>query len=393
VIDMTFGAADGAGRYTAGVATSNRLLLAAGLATWAMAGASTFAALLRGDAAWSARVALWLAAYVVFGAAFTAHVATTPSPRGRIASLALQSAAAVAILLLRRGDPTGLSGVLLALVAGQLPFAVSLRVALAWLGAQSAALVFLHVVVHGGSWLGVAGFVGFQLFALGAAHLALREAAARAELALTHAELLGTQTLLSAASREAERLRISRELHDSAGHHLTALSLQLEVAKNASGEPARAAVVEARAIAHELLGEVRQVVRDLRDERHVELEPALRALAAGVPKLKVELRVQPGLALDAATAHALFRCAQEAITNALRHAGASALELEVAEHDGRVTLRARDDGRGAARVEAGAGLTGLRERLALLGGSLELDTRPGAGFVLSAQAPARGAPP
>lgn len=162
---------------------------------------------------------------------------------------------------------------------------------------------------------------------------------------------------------------------------------RLELAKNAEGERAKAAVVKARAIAGELLGEVRETVRTLRETRQVELEPALRALAEAASGLEIDIRVEPMLQLDPDTAHALFRCAQEAITNALRHSNATHLTLELREFDGAAVLTAKDDGRGATGFEPGSGLRGLRERLELLGGDVQLETAPGQGFRLIASVP------
>ncbi len=112
-------------------------------------------------------------------------------------------------------------------VAGQLPFFVGARAALAWVAAQTAVLV--AVLLPRGSFLSAAQngliFGAFQLFALGAARLAVSESRAREELARVNAELTATQALLAESARIGERLRISRELHDSLGHAVTALSL------------------------------------------------------------------------------------------------------------------------------------------------------------------------
>jgi signal transduction histidine kinase len=89
-------------------------------------------------------------------------------------------------------------------------------------------------------------------------------------------------------------------------------------------------------------------------------------------------------------ARVVLRCVQEAITNAVRHAGAENLWIEVARADGGVEVRARDDGRGAGSLRQGAGLTGMRERLEQAGGRLDLDARPGGGFEVRAWLPTAG---
>jgi signal transduction histidine kinase len=113
----------------------------------------------------------------------------------------------------------------------------------------------------------------------------------------------------------------------------------------------------------------------------------------GIPRPIVHLELPEPLCVeDPGRAHALFRCAQEAITNAVRHAEAENLWIEVSEAGGTIALRARDDGRGAADVRVGNGLSGIRERLEALGGRFEVDARPGEGWTLRAFVPARGGP-
>ncbi|MEZ4376292.1 MAG: sensor histidine kinase [Polyangiaceae bacterium] len=363
----------------------NRLLLAAGLVTWVMAGVPTLSHGPAEQATWI--FPLWCVAFLTFGIAFCAMVFEVAGGRWHVQLLALESLAALGCIALGSGGAVGFTGILLAVVGGQLPFVLSLRTATLWVLLQSLVLALLFAWGGDGHWLTIGGYAGFQLFALGAGHVARRESDARRELAATHAELVATQALLAESARERERMRISRELHDSAGHHLTALSLQLELAKNAEGEQAKAAVVRARAIAGELLGEVRHTVRTLRETRQVELEPALQALARAASGLKVTIRVDPALQLDPDTAHALFRCAQEAVTNALRHSSAQHLTLELCEVDGSVVLTVKDDGHGAAALRPGSGLSGLRERLEILGGDIQLETSPGRGFRLVASVP------
>src|SRR5687768_12074788 len=115
---MTFGTGGRRGRSlysppVANPATSNRLLLAAGLVTWAIAATLSFG----GSALW-----LWAVAFGAFGAAFATHVLTSPTQPQRLALLAVQSAAGITVLVGVPGDEAGFSGVLLAIVAGQLPF-------------------------------------------------------------------------------------------------------------------------------------------------------------------------------------------------------------------------------------------------------------------------------
>lgn len=218
-------------------------------------------------------------------------------------------------------------------------------------------------------------FASFQVFALATSRLARREANARAALAATQSRLLEL-------SRTEERLHIARELHDSVGHQLVALSLTLEARRD---EPELA---QARTLARDAYRELRRAVEVLRVDEPVELEGALRQLVAHVAPLRVSLDVAPlpGV-LAPARAHALLRCAQEALSNALRHARASQLSLAVTREGGNLVLRVEDDGVGARPLVRGHGLTGMAERVTALGGALSFPPRA-RGFALEVTVPA-----
>ena len=197
------------------------------------------------------------------------------------------------------------------------------------------------------------------------------------------------QAILANTVRDAERLRISRELHDAWGHELTALGLQLEIASHVT-EPGRANdhVLQAKGLARALLAKVRDVVATLREAERCDLKEALEALAQSVPAPAIHVDISPGVQVSPDQAHALMRCAQEAVTNAVRHAEASNLWLQVTADDEGVRLVARDDG--SARPAAsspGSGLLGMRERVELLGGRLAVRTGGDFGFTVDAWLP------
>jgi signal transduction histidine kinase len=236
-------------------------------------------------------------------------------------------------------------------------------------------------------------YAGFQLFAFGASRLFVREAEARAELGRVHAELLATRELFADSTRTAERLRIARELHDALGHQLTALNLQLELARNVADRQTKGPVDHAHALSKELLVELRSVVSAMREEAPLDLSGALQTLVAGIPHPRVHLDFENDLWVEAALAHTIFRCVQEALTNAVRHAGAENVFLSIETKDDTVAVTVRDDGRGAAELRVGHGLSGLRERIEGLGGKIEVEAQPGVGLTLRALLPARAGAP
>jgi len=287
---------------------------------------------------------------------------------------------------------SGLGGILLLIVSGLLPWTLALVPAMIWLVVQNVLLAVTINAIPGVSFadasLTAGLFLGISLFAFMSSVVALRQHAARDELRKVNSELQATQALLAENTRIAERVRIARELHDLVGHHLTALTLNLEVATHLAHGKALEHVQQAHSLAKLLLADVREVVSDMREDDKVDLAAALRKLVEGVPEPEVHLDLPSELAMtDPLRAQVLLRCAQEMITNSVRHAQARNLWVRVLFDENGVAMTARDDGRGVEKIEAGNGLNGMAERLRQLGGELTIESSPGAGFSLHAWLP------
>jgi signal transduction histidine kinase len=355
---------------------------AAAYLTWAVTGLALVFPLLDGTLP-PQRAIVGIAAFFGFVIAFascTREQHGRTRSRASLAGLTAQAIAAVALVWATRNS---LPGALLVVTAAGLPHVLGPRVVGFWVLAQTLALGAILWPIAGpvGAIASAGAFGGFQLFALAAASLALSESRAVQALASTNAELTATRELLAENSRVAERLRISRDLHDTLGHHLTALSIQLEVASRLSDGPASNHIREAHAIAKLLLADVRSVVSTLRGSSRIDLSQALRALALVPGRLSIHLDMPEQLALDdAAQAHALLRCVQEIITNAARHAAAQNLWITIAQRPDGIDLQARDDGRGSTELQWGNGLRGMRERFEEYAGRIEVHSTPGHGF-------------
>lgn len=195
-----------------------------------------------------------------------------------------------------------------------------------------------------------------------------------------------------------ERNRLAREIHDTLGHYLTVIHVQLEAARALIGtdrDRGLLAVARAQALAKDGLTAVRQSVRALRENGTVE------GVAEQIASLVESVRDEQFSAtfrasgtprpVSAAVALALHRTTLEALTNVRKHAGAANVQIELAFHDnGRVQLRVQDDGKGAGvgGLGAGFGLTGIRERAEQLKGSADYRTAPSEGFTLYVELPA-----
>lgn len=205
-------------------------------------------------------------------------------------------------------------------------------------------------------------------------------------------------------TQEAERGRISRELHDGLGQSLTALKMQLEMlaqSAEATGAPLAASLRDVVALADQSLQEVRQAAHLLRPQilDELGLVPTLRWLARAMRQrtgLMAELEVEETeerLPFEIETL--VFRFVQEALTNAAKHAGTEKARVFLRAGEGRVRCTVEDEGRGfdgalalrGAEEDRGFGLRGLRDRVQLFGGRLTVDSQPGAGTRLAVDVP------
>lgn len=384
----------------------NQLLRYAGLFTWAMVGIPLLLMMFNvfyfGDmvgndgepaqAMGEAEVLLLALAYFGYGAAYWLVTRSLGLRRPRWYDDLLLLVLTVAAISVSYLTGSGLGGVLLLVVSGVIPWLLPTSLGVLWLVAQHVALVPVFNQGLGFSLLESVLqsllYVGYASFAFVIGLVAKQQAQAREEQRRLNSELRATRALLAESSRLSERMRISRELHDLLGHHLTALSLNLEVAGHLSSGKVQEHVRQSHTLAKLLLTDVREAVSQLREDGTVELASALRALAEGVPALEIDLHLpDPFRVVDPELAHTVLRCTQEIITNAVRHADASRLELRFGQSDGHIHIAARDNGRGADAPVAGNGLRGMRERLSARGGSLDIASARGQGFSLDIRLP------
>lgn len=314
----------------------------------------------------------WIASFVLFLASVL--VATGVDSR-LLQLIGFATAVATAWVLVLTAQSTGLILVLLVVTAAIGVHVVALRVALVVVGLNT--LVIVLVVTTGRaepteSIMLVGFYLLIQLASTLSSATLVREQRLRRELTEAHVELKAASILLSESARTAERLRISRELHDIMGHQLTVLTLQLETARHLDGEASRVHLERADGVARELLGDVRETVGRLRTEAP-DLELALKSITEDLPGLDVSIDVSPRVRLGENARATIVRAVQEIVTNTIRHAQARELRITIVPSQRGVELDARDDGRGTHDVVLGNGLRGLRERVTALGGDVMFD--------------------
>lgn len=217
----------------------------------------------------------------------------------------------------------------------------------------------------------------FHLFALICAIATRESQAANEKTQQLNRELMATQHLLGEAARGSERTRIARDLHDLLGHHLTALTINLQVAGRLSQGEAKEKIDECHGLSKLLLNDVRDSVSKLREMPMVNLQELLEMALRDTPRVNIRLQVEELLHVDDVnTAEALLRLVQEAVTNTLKHSDAKEVVIEVRHVDDEIVLNYSDNGAGCETLVYGNGLTGMRERIERLGGSLEIESKP-----------------
>jgi signal transduction histidine kinase len=307
----------------------------------------------------------------------------------RLATALLWLEAAVALVLIGLDTSVGTAQVLLVVWTAQIAGIWMPRRALAAvLLVDATAYAILVNTDHRAPLLVVAMYGGFQAFAAMCAFYATAAERARDQLVLVNADLLATRALLADSARDAERLRVARELHDVAGHKLTALTLNLRALASDPDLAGRRELGVAQQMSAELLGDIRNVVQALRDSSGLDLGTALRALAAPMPRPALDLAIGDDVHIsDPTVAEAVLRLVQEALTNSARHAEAATVRIRLHREGGRLVISVEDDGRVRGDIHEGNGLSGMRERLAAAGGTLALSTTPRGALRIDASLP------
>ncbi|NPV76009.1 MAG: sensor histidine kinase [Anaerolineae bacterium] len=270
------------------------------------------------------------------------------------------------------------------------------------LGAYSFALQ-----VTTGSWdyvaANVPNFLAGQVFIIAFVQMAVNEERARKEveklvknLSEANLQLREYADQIETLTLTQERARLAREIHDGLGHYLTTINMQLQAAMAIIHRDKKRALVtltNAQMMTKEALAEVRRSVFELREttEYSESVIDKIRKLTENSKLLNIipefEVLGEPRH-LRPAVELALYRVAQEGISNIYKHAGASKLwvTLDFSDLDA-VLLEIRDNGVGSVQFDEGFGLRGLQERVGLLNGRIKIETTPGYRFVLSVLIP------
>lgn len=361
-----------------------------------------------------------LAATFVLGGLFLAlyHLASGQQarlrPRHRLWLLSTQVVCGVAMALMAGGNIAAC--LLLIFLAAELQFLAPFGVALAgsvvlWLITVGALEITVSwagpVTLQGVLSDGASALCGF-VFAAAVTRSAVAEVIQRhqatilfEELTATHARLRTYVDSVEALTVARERNRMARDIHDTLGHYLTVINVQIETAQKLSTRDAarsQAALTTAKRLASDCLAEVRRSVEALRPAAldGVALPEALARLVDDLRRasgVTIHVEGQGVGTLAPAAEVSVYRVIQEALTNVRKHAQARNVWLRTEWGPVWFSASVRDDGRGApsqpisSMPAAGFGVSGMRERAAAVGGTLEVQTAPGTGFCVTLRVP------
>ena len=203
-------------------------------------------------------------------------------------------------------------------------------------------------------------------------------------------------SIAALSAQEEERARVARDLHDQVNQSLTGVLLRLEATRSEAPPDLAAEIEETSQLAHQAMDELLTVARQLRPTALDDL--GLRAAIAGL----IEQLDLPGVSASFSCEHdpsgldpdlqlVIYRVSQEAIGNAVRHSGATRIEVSLHRAGDRFELAVTDDGSGFTfdQSTSGLGLGGMRERAILVGGELDIESRSGHGTTIRLSVPAR----
>lgn len=238
-------------------------------------------------------------------------------------------------------------------------------------------------------------FLAAIIFVAVFTQLMVNEQHARLELAAAHQKLREYAAQVEELAVVQERNRLAREIHDGLGHYLTAINIQIKAAQALTEQDPqnmKTALADAQTLTQEALADVRRSITSLRADPTTS-RPLTETLGGllkdvGASGMGVDFQVR-GTArrLAPQIEFTLYRLAQEGLTNIRKHAQATQASLQLEYQIDGVRLILEDNGQGAEQTEGGFGLMGVRERVELMHGTLNVQTAPGQGFRLEAKLP------
>ena len=331
----------------------------------------------------------------------------------KVVRLALLLVTFIIVIAIYFTVPFVYTAILMVIWSAALPYFIKAKYAFILSPIWSCALYLVYGLYWEFNGMGLSAilFWTFNLFALVMVTTAIKEKESRQNVEMINLELISTQQLLGQAAQQAERVRIARNIHDLLGHHLTALTINLQVAgrkldllnvatPDESGKKAiKDSIEQCHSLSKLLLSDVRGAVSDIRTKSSLNLEQTILAMTERLPNINITLDYPSNISInDVNTADVLTRCVQESITNALKHAHAKAIHIAFSQTSELLTMTVSAELSGTVKLpKAGAsnpkftmgnGLKGMQERIKQLQGEVAF-TLNNTAFITDIKVPVR----
>ncbi|MFU2509702.1 MAG: sensor histidine kinase [Pseudoalteromonas prydzensis] len=363
----------------------------AAIITWAVVSGSAIWLMLQSDGFSVLDLSAVVVCFLIFISCFLIANADYEVRLNTLLKRGLLFAQYAALLIVAIFVPYTYIAILSTIWCAQLPYfmRLSYAICLSFLCLLPLFLIFSFYWHQEGSLLTGILFWTFNLFALVVMNSTRKESVAREQSDALNRELIATQTLLNEAAKQAERVRIARNIHDLLGHHLTALTINLQVAYRTAEGPVQDNIKQCHDLSKLLLSDVREAVSEIREKSAIEITQTLQALVSNVPQLTIHLNIVDAIMInDVKTADTLLRCTQECVTNTLKHSQASELTINLTDKDKVIYLTIFDNAHHntTKSLVYGNGLKGIQERVNELSGSVDFALTP-SGFVTNIRLP------
>ncbi|WP_371194949.1 sensor histidine kinase [Glaciecola sp. SC05] len=344
-----------------------------GLVTWAVVTGMSLLVMVNNDlsALQIAFASVLYLSYIVLWFCLIRETEYARDTRSRMAILVILFGIVVTIYFV---VPLSFNSILMGIITGALPYFFSVKRSLIISSLMSLPLffVFTYHWEHTFVFLTASLFWTFNIFAVIMVNSTVNEKLARQQAEDANRQLLSAQALLKEASKQSERVRIARNIHDLLGHHLTALTINLQVASLKTNGEVKQSIDQCHQLAKLLLSDVREAVSDIRDKSQVDLKAAIQSMSDQVSGLNIDLDLADNLKIDdLQIADTLMKCIQESVTNTIKHGRGKHVSIALSQDANNVKLRIQSDGKMPATLIPGNGLKGMKERIALVSGSIE----------------------
>ena len=346
--------------------------------TWAIVSGSSLYFMISSGNLSKLRITLTIvlyAAYIVLWLACTRDTSYRKDKATRGALILGLFAIVISLYFL---SPFTYNAILAVMLCSILPYVVRFKTALL-LSPLFAAPLWL---IYGFYWeytntlLTAVLFWTFNLFALVMINSMLKERESSEALSAKNRELMATQSLLKEATQQSERIRIARNIHDLLGHHLTALTIKLQVAERITDGDAQQQIAECHSLAKLLLSDVREAVTEIRTKSGIDISNAINSIASATPRLGFAINIDKKLSIqNVAVAEIVLRTIQECITNTLKHSVATYIEISLNKHTKGIELTIQDNNKECPQTfQIGNGLKGIQERVEENNGVVEFNS-------------------